>query len=241
MWHIKSVTIYLVFFLGVLGLSNNSAKLWKQKTKEMRKKREKGKKGKFEMGWGMKRHMYPPPTQVHSHIASIGSASLTPSSPYKLPLSLSLSLSLSHTKSCHSFYDSRALPPPNVTAPPPIERTPQITNQTSADWFSPFQRQKAKAMALKLNPIPSQTHTKAQWFLPSSFALPQMASLRSPKFRMASTLRSGSKSVPSLTIPSLFLTNSIAFSHPFTSLIWFVPSSHKHSSFISIFLFFLFI
>ena len=138
MWHIKSVTIYLVFFLGVLGLSNNSAKLWKQKTKEMRKKREKGKKGKFEMGWGMKRHMYPPPTQVHSHIASIGSASLTPSSPYKLPLSLSLSLSLSHTQNlvihstivvhCHHRTWPHPLPSKephkSQTKPPQIDSAP---------------------------------------------------------------------------------------------------------------------
>ncbi|BAT75041.1 hypothetical protein LR48_Vigan01g140600 [Vigna angularis] len=45
-------------------------------------------------------------------------------------------------------------------------------------------------MALRLNPLPTQT-----------FALPQMASLRSPKFRMASTLRSGSKEVENIKKP----------------------------------------
>ncbi|GAU14542.1 hypothetical protein TSUD_96060 [Trifolium subterraneum] len=48
-------------------------------------------------------------------------------------------------------------------------------------------------MALRANPFLTQT---------SSFSLPQMASLRSRKFVMASTLRSGSKSV--LQIPNLF-------------------------------------
>lgn len=44
-------------------------------------------------------------------------------------------------------------------------------------------------MALNLNAFTTQSPK-----LPS-FALPQMASLRSPKFSMASTLRSGAKSV----------------------------------------------
>ncbi|KAE8663099.1 desaturase [Hibiscus syriacus] len=50
-------------------------------------------------------------------------------------------------------------------------------------------------MALKFNPITYQSHK-----LPS-FALPPMASLRSPKFFMASTLRSGSKEVDNLKKP----------------------------------------
>lgn len=76
-------------------------------------------------------------------------------------------------------------------------------------------------MALRLNPIPTQT-----------FSLPQMASLRSPRFRMASTLRSGSKLVP-LSDPPLINTFSsffkqksrihnfsIRFSTPLTTLIY---------------------
>jgi len=59
-------------------------------------------------------------------------------------------------------------------------------------------------MALRLNPLPTQ-----------SFALPQMASLRSPRFRMASTLRSGSKSV--LQLSDLLLLTQIMHS-PFFSL-----------------------
>ncbi|KAL6191573.1 hypothetical protein ACLB2K_037963 [Fragaria x ananassa] len=47
-------------------------------------------------------------------------------------------------------------------------------------------------MALKLNAFPSQS----PWF-----SLPQMASLRSPKFSMASTLRSGAKEVENLKKP----------------------------------------
>ncbi|GMI93021.1 suppressor of SA insensitive 2, FATTY ACID BIOSYNTHESIS 2, lesion dwarf mimic 1 [Hibiscus trionum] len=50
-------------------------------------------------------------------------------------------------------------------------------------------------MALKFNPITSQSQK-----LPS-FALPPMASFRSPKFFMASTLRSGSKEIDSLKKP----------------------------------------
>ncbi|KAK6266316.1 hypothetical protein QUC31_017153 [Theobroma cacao] len=50
-------------------------------------------------------------------------------------------------------------------------------------------------MALKLNPITSQSQK-----LPY-FALPPMASLRSPKFFMASTLRSGSKEVENVKKP----------------------------------------
>ncbi|KAK8519458.1 hypothetical protein V6N13_133381 [Hibiscus sabdariffa] len=50
-------------------------------------------------------------------------------------------------------------------------------------------------MALKFNPIPFQSQK-----LPS-FALPPMASLRSPKFFMASTLRSGSKEVDNVKKP----------------------------------------
>ncbi|KAK8663582.1 hypothetical protein V6N13_083394 [Hibiscus sabdariffa] len=50
-------------------------------------------------------------------------------------------------------------------------------------------------MALKFNPITHQSHK-----LPS-FALPPMASFRSPKFFMASTLRSGSKEVDNLKKP----------------------------------------
>jgi len=63
-------------------------------------------------------------------------------------------------------------------------------------------------MALRATPFPTQT---------SSFSLPQMASLRSPKFVMASTLRSGAKSV-------------IPFSDPF--------SIHRAFHFILNFLFF---
>jgi len=59
-------------------------------------------------------------------------------------------------------------------------------------------------MALRLNPLPTQT-----------FALPQMASLRSPKFRMASTLRSGAKSV--LPLSDLLLFTQIMH-FPFFSL-----------------------
>ena len=58
-------------------------------------------------------------------------------------------------------------------------------------------------MALRLNPLPTQ-----------SFALPQMASLRSPKFRMASTLRSGSKSV--LQLSDLLLLTQIMHSSFFS-------------------------
>ncbi|KAL6194327.1 PREDICTED: acyl-[acyl-carrier-protein] desaturase, chloroplastic [Fragaria vesca subsp. vesca] len=47
-------------------------------------------------------------------------------------------------------------------------------------------------MALKLNAFPTQS---------PRFALPQMASLRSPKFSMASTLRSGAKEVENLKKP----------------------------------------
>ncbi|KAK8483816.1 hypothetical protein V6N13_038696 [Hibiscus sabdariffa] len=50
-------------------------------------------------------------------------------------------------------------------------------------------------MALKFNPIPFQSQK-----LPS-FSLPPMASLRSPKFFMASTLRSGSKEVDNVKKP----------------------------------------
>ncbi|KAJ0035944.1 hypothetical protein Pint_26156 [Pistacia integerrima] len=50
-------------------------------------------------------------------------------------------------------------------------------------------------MALKLSPFTTQSHKVP------SFALPQMASLRSPKFSMASTLRSNSKSVFSFHSP----------------------------------------
>ncbi|OMO67853.1 Fatty acid desaturase, type 2 [Corchorus olitorius] len=50
-------------------------------------------------------------------------------------------------------------------------------------------------MALKFNPITFQSQK-----LPS-FALPPMASLRSPKFYMASTLRSGSKEVENIKKP----------------------------------------
>ncbi|OAY51813.1 stearoyl-[acyl-carrier-protein] 9-desaturase, chloroplastic [Manihot esculenta] len=50
-------------------------------------------------------------------------------------------------------------------------------------------------MALKLNPFLSQSQK-----LPS-FALPPMASLRSPKFYMASTLKTGSKEVENLKKP----------------------------------------
>ncbi|CAL5417107.1 unnamed protein product [Camellia sinensis] len=50
-------------------------------------------------------------------------------------------------------------------------------------------------MAIKLNPITFQSQKYP------SFALPPMASLRSPKFFMASTLRSGSKEVENLKKP----------------------------------------
>ncbi|KAK6930467.1 Fatty acid desaturase, type 2 [Dillenia turbinata] len=50
-------------------------------------------------------------------------------------------------------------------------------------------------MALKLNNLPFQSNTYP------SFALPPMASLRSPKFFMASTLSSGSKEVESIKKP----------------------------------------
>lgn len=74
----------------------------------------------------------------------------------------------------------------------------QNTNSSSSFSLKPHQRsaahrqkkrinQKTKKMALKFNPITSQSQK-----LPS-FALPPMASLRSPRFFMASTLRSGSK------------------------------------------------
>ena len=82
---------------------------------------------------------------------------------------------------------------------------------------------KIMKMALKLNP----TITQSPKF--PAFALPQMASLRSPKFFMASTLRSGSKSV---FIASTFLYGSFVWFHViemflgsglflFFSLIWF--------------------
>lgn len=67
-------------------------------------------------------------------------------------------------------------------------------------------------MALRLNPLPTQT-----------FALPQMASLRSPKFRMASTLRSGSKSVLYLS-DLLLLTQFMHFSFFFSLTSFFTLS-----------------
>lgn len=73
--------------------------------------------------------------------------------------------------------------------------TPQYSTHSTLQ-FTPTQPNRAEkhhhqhnqsTMALRMNPLPTQTY---------SFALPQMASLRSPKFVMASTLRSGAKSVP---------------------------------------------
>ena len=69
----------------------------------------------------------------------------------------------------------------------------------SSDSFNLY-----SSMALRLNPIPTQT-----------FSLPQMPSLRSPRFRMASTLRSGSKLVP-LSDPPLHKPLS-----PFLPLFYF--------------------
>lgn len=117
-------------------------------------------------------------THIHTYISYHTLSSLSPllSSPlYQIKQTNKNKHSLQSLFSC--------TPTPQYSTHSTLQFTPTQPNRAEKHHHQHNQ----STMALRMNPLPTQTY---------SFALPQMASLRSPKFVMASTLRSGAKSVP---------------------------------------------